>query len=102
VRWLHYDSGILPVKKEHAGTNGHGDGAHGEAPDPNSKVGYYYPLKENTRRFEIMRERAGRAKAEAATAGSTRPVPTAQTGTAATPGADASPPVPEGRSNNGR
>ena len=64
VQWLNYDSGILPVKKEHGGTNGHKDGAHGEAPDPNSKVGYYYPLKENTRRFEIVRERANRAKAE--------------------------------------
>jgi reductive dehalogenase len=62
VRWLNYDSGILPVKKERTGTNGGGVEAHGEAPDPKSKVGYYYPLKENTRRFEIMRERAGRAK----------------------------------------
>jgi reductive dehalogenase len=65
VRWLNYDSGILPVKKEPAGTNGAAAEGHGEAPDPKSKVGYYYPLKENTRRFEIMRERAekaGRAK----------------------------------------
>jgi reductive dehalogenase len=62
VRWLNYDSGILPVKKERTGTNGAAADDHGEAPDPNSKVGYYYPLKENTRRFEIMRERAGRTK----------------------------------------
>jgi len=25
-------------------------------------MGYYYPLKENTRRFEIMEERAKRSK----------------------------------------
>jgi reductive dehalogenase len=62
VRWLNYDSGILPVKRERIGTNGAAAQEHGEAPDPKSKVGYYYPLKENTRRFEIMRERAGRAK----------------------------------------
>jgi reductive dehalogenase len=64
VRWLNYDSGILPVKKERAGANGAAADDHGEAPDPKSKVGYYYPLKENTRRFEIMRERAGRARQE--------------------------------------
>ncbi len=62
VRWLNYDSGILPVKKERDGSNGAAAEAHGEAPDPDSKVGYYYPLKENTRRFEIKRERAARAK----------------------------------------
>jgi reductive dehalogenase len=64
VRWLNYDSGILPVKKEHGGTNGAAADAHGEAPDPTSTVGYYYPLKENTRRFEIKRERASRAKSQ--------------------------------------
>jgi epoxyqueuosine reductase QueG len=62
VRWLNYDSGILPVKRQHTGTIEAAAEAHGEAPDPKSKVGYYYPLKENTRRFEIMRERASRAK----------------------------------------
>jgi hypothetical protein len=62
VRWLNYDSGILPVKKERTEADGTAAEGHGEAPDPNSKVGYYYPLKENTRRFEIMRERAARAK----------------------------------------
>jgi len=64
VRWLNYDSGILPLKKEHNGSNGAGADAHAEAPDPTSTVGYYYPLKENTRRFEIMRERTARAKQE--------------------------------------
>jgi ferredoxin len=61
VRWLNYDSGCLPVKKAPAGADEAAADGHGEAPDPKSKVGYYYPLKENTRRFEIMRERAGRA-----------------------------------------
>jgi hypothetical protein len=70
-------------------------------PDPNSKVGYYYPLKENTRRFEIVRERANRAKAEASKARSTKPAPTVQTGTGATAEADIAPYVPKGRSNNG-
>jgi hypothetical protein len=65
VRWLNYDTGIVPVKKDHTETNGAAANGHGEAPDPNSKVGYYYPLKENTRRFEIMRERASRAKSAA-------------------------------------
>jgi len=65
VRWLNYDSGIVPVKKDHTETNGAAANGHGEAPDPTSKVGYYYPLKENTRRFEIMRERASRAKSAA-------------------------------------
>jgi reductive dehalogenase len=62
VKWLNYDSGILPVKRERTGANGAGADDHGAAPDPKSKMGYYYPLKENTRRFEIMRERANRAK----------------------------------------
>ena len=62
IKWAGYDTGIVPVKKkkgenvEAAGTNG-----HGEAADPNGKIGYYYPLKENTRRFEILRERQERA-----------------------------------------
>jgi reductive dehalogenase len=102
VQWLNYDSGILPVKKEHAGTNGHGDGAHGEAPDPNSKVGYYYPLKENTRRFEIMRERASRAREEGSKAGPTESSQTVQTGTAMMSGADKASPAREGLSKNGR
>jgi reductive dehalogenase len=101
VRWLHYDSGILPVKKDHGGSNGHGAEAHGEAPAHGSKVGYYYPLKENTRRFEIMRERTGRAKAEVSRTGSTKPAPTAQTGTAVMSAVETTSPVPEGRSNNG-
>jgi hypothetical protein len=71
VRWLNYDSGILPVKKEHNGANGAAADGHGEAPDPYSKTGYYYPLKENTRRFEIVAERAKQAKAEAPKAGRT-------------------------------
>ena len=71
VKWLNYDSGIVPVKKPRNGangtngannTNGASANGHGEAPDPKSKIGYYYPLKENTRRFEIMEERAKRAK----------------------------------------
>jgi hypothetical protein len=89
------------VKKEHTGTNGHADAAHGEAPDPNSKVGYYYPLKENTRRFEIMRERASRAKGGVSKAGSKEPSGPVQAGTAVMSGADKASPVREGRSNNG-
>jgi hypothetical protein len=85
VKWLTYDSGVKPIKKPRdqavasvarsngangtngvhangASTNGHGANGHGEAPDPSEKMGYYYPLKENTRRFEIMEERAKRSK----------------------------------------
>jgi ferredoxin len=101
VQWLNYDSGILPVKKEHTGANGHADAAHGEAPDPNSKVGYYYPLKENTRRFEIMRERASRAKGGVSKARPKEPSEPVQAGTAGMSGADKASPVREGRSNNG-
>jgi hypothetical protein len=101
VQWLDYDSGILPVKKEHTGTNGPGNGAHGEAPDPNNKVGYYYPLKENTRRFEIMRERASRAKTEVSKDSPTEPSPAVQADTAVMSGTDKASPVQEGRSRNG-
>ncbi|MCH7606659.1 MAG: 4Fe-4S dicluster domain-containing protein [Chloroflexi bacterium] len=66
VKWMNYDSGIVPVKKSSRnsanGANGASANGHGEAPDPNSKIGHYYPLKENTRRFEIMEERAKRSK----------------------------------------
>jgi hypothetical protein len=102
VRWLNYDSGILPVKKDHTGSNAHGDGGHGDAPDPHSKVGYYYPLKENTRRFEIVRERASRAKAEASKVGATKPSAAVQTATAVTFQVDAADPDHEGRSGHGR
>lgn len=88
VQWLNYDSGILPVKKDRNGTNGAAADAHGEAPDPNSKVGYYYPLKENTRRFEIMRERAAQAKSEGRQSGLPRPSHAVQPGAAVTPGVD--------------
>ncbi|MFQ6028800.1 MAG: 4Fe-4S dicluster domain-containing protein, partial [Dehalococcoidia bacterium] len=62
VKWLHYDSGIIPVKKTRNDTNGAAANSHGQAPDPASKVGYYYPLKENTRRFDIMKERTKNTK----------------------------------------
>jgi reductive dehalogenase len=93
VRWLNYDSGILPVKKDHNGANGAAADAHGEAPDPNSKIGYYYPLKENTRRFEIMRERAAQAKAEGRKPGATRPASAKQSAVAVIPGGDDPPRV---------
>ena len=66
VKWMNYDSGIVPVKKNSRNgakeSNGATANGHGEAPDPNSKIGYYYPLKENTRRFEILEERTKRSK----------------------------------------
>ncbi len=62
VKWLHYDSGIIPIKKARGDNNGATDSAHGEPADPKGKVGYYYPLKENTRRFDIMKERTNRTK----------------------------------------
>ena len=63
VKWVGYDTGIVPVKKKKGEANGasHSHGVQGEEPDPNEKVGYYYPLKENTRRFEIMKEREAKA-----------------------------------------
>jgi ferredoxin len=101
VRWLNYDSGILLVKKERTGTNAAAAEAHGEAPDLKSKVGYYYPLKENTRRFKIMRERASRAKQEGPTPGLTRPWHAVQPGAALIPGADGAPQLREGRPRDG-
>src|SRR5215510_1213826 len=101
VRWLNYDSGILPVKRERTGTNGDGGEAHGEAPDPHSKVGFYYPLKENTRRFEIMRERASRAKKETPRTDLTLPTQAVQAGEAVIAGTEEIPPVREGPSRNG-
>jgi hypothetical protein len=93
VRWLNYDSGILPVKKDHNGSNGAAADTHGEAPDPNSKIGYYYPLKENTRRFEIVRERAAQAKAEGRKPGTTRPASADRASVAVTHEADDPPRV---------
>ena len=65
VKWVGYDSGIIPIKKKrNAAANGKADpsaNGHGELPDADSKIGHYYPLKENTRRFEIMKERAAKA-----------------------------------------
>jgi hypothetical protein len=100
VRWLNYDSGILPVKKGHNGTNGAAADTHGEAPDPKSKLGYYYPLKENTRRFEIVRERQS-SQGGGIKAGSTEANADSQTGTAVMSAADAASPVAKGGSNNG-
>jgi reductive dehalogenase len=93
VRWLNYDSGILPVKKDHNGGNGACAEAHGEAPDPHSKIGYYYPLKENTRRFEIMRERTAQAKSKGAKPTLSQLAPTVQPGATVTPGVDDPPRV---------
>jgi ferredoxin len=101
VQWLNYDSGLLPVKKDHNGANGTGAPEHGEPPDPKSKVGYYYPLKENTRRFEIMRERAAQAKSPGGKPGLTRPAPAGEGGAAVMTGAGGAHPVLQGRSNNG-
>jgi epoxyqueuosine reductase QueG len=101
VQWLNYDSGILPVKKEHNGAPGSPAAEHGEPPDPTSKVGYYYPLKENTRRFEIMRERAAQAKSQGGQPAPTRPAPAVAAGVAVMSEADDAPAAREGRSNNG-
>ena len=69
VKWVGYDTGVIPIKKKKGeagetqndanGTASHN--GHGEPADPEGKIGYYYPLKENTRRFEIMKEREERA-----------------------------------------
>ena len=62
VKWLDYDTAVYHGKN---GKGPNGNDAH-ETPDPKSKVGYYHPLKENTRRFELLKEReekaAGKAK----------------------------------------
>jgi epoxyqueuosine reductase QueG len=59
VRWMGYDSGRPPVQtppqalKVISSTLQQAD-----APAADSKMGYYYPLKENTRRFEILKEKS--------------------------------------------
>ena len=74
VKWLTYDSGIKPVKKARdaqvrgsaAASNTTNTALHesslGAAPDETEKLGYYYPLKENTKRFAISEQRAKRSK----------------------------------------
>ena len=74
VKWLTYDSGIKPVKKARdaqvrgsaAAANTGNAALHesslGAAPDESEKLGYYYPLKENTKRFAISEQRANRSK----------------------------------------
>jgi ferredoxin len=58
VKFMSYDSGVLETPK-----SGNGAGGSSQAQPPangaktKSKIGIYYPLKENTRRFEIMQER---------------------------------------------
>lgn len=62
VKWLGYDTGIQPGEKACtiAGCTAHAD----EAPAPQGDVGYYPPMRENTRRFEAQQQRAkeGRLK----------------------------------------
>lgn len=52
VKWLGFDSGIPPGEKACtiAGCNAHQDEEQHEKTD--GKIGYYFPLRENTRRFE--------------------------------------------------
>ena len=49
VQWMSYDSGYLTLPKA-------GNGAEEEL-KTDGKTGYYYPMKENTRRFDILKEK---------------------------------------------
>jgi hypothetical protein len=49
VQWMSYDSGYLTLPKS-------GNGAEEEL-KTDGKTGYYYPMKENTRRFDILKEK---------------------------------------------
>jgi hypothetical protein len=61
VKWMSYDSGIPPVLQARPGAS---DGKAAEpAPRADGDIGYYFPMKENTRRFDILRERQRGKKA---------------------------------------
>ncbi len=62
VRWLGYDTGIAPGEKACtiAGCTAHQDEEAQRAALGAGKTGYYFPLRENTRRFESGR-RSGRS-----------------------------------------
>jgi ferredoxin len=63
VKWMSYDSGILPVQKPQvASKKAVGKEEASETTAVKGNVGYYYPLKENTRRFEILQKRSQQAK----------------------------------------
>ena len=49
VQWMSYDTGYLKLPKA-------GNGVEQELKS-DGKTGYYYPLKENTRRFDILKEK---------------------------------------------
>ena len=59
VKWLSYDSGIPPVKREDATAT---DIPATLSAEPKGNIGYYYPLKENSRRFELAKEKGRRKK----------------------------------------
>ena len=63
VKWLGYDTGVQPGEKACtiAGCNAHGEEA---AATKDNNIGYYPPMRENTRRFEAQQQRAkeGRLK----------------------------------------
>jgi reductive dehalogenase len=57
VQWMSYDSGVIPSPKAGNGAKRSNGSAGEAAPQANGKHGYYFPLKENTRRFEILEKR---------------------------------------------
>jgi epoxyqueuosine reductase QueG len=62
VRWMGYDSGRPPIQPQSRALNGTSSAPPSAgAPAADGKTGYYYPLKENTRRFEILQKK-GRAR----------------------------------------
>ena len=52
VQWMSYDSGLLKLAKPNAAASG----SAAQQPEQDGK-GHYYPLKENTRRFDILKEK---------------------------------------------
>jgi epoxyqueuosine reductase QueG len=57
IKWLGYDSGIAPGEKACmiAGCNAHQDEGAVKPGGRDGKLGFYFPLRENTRRFESGR-----------------------------------------------
>ena len=65
VQFMSHDSAVLKVPKSMEGMKVPADGNVDGAIKMDGKTGIYYPLKENTRRFDILKEKRRASKAVA-------------------------------------
>ena len=57
VQFMSYDSGVLQLKKATDGVKAFSNGASAEEQPKVDGKGHYYPLKENSRRFDLLKEK---------------------------------------------